>query len=32
MVGGIKYTLYDFPNPNLDEKGRFQQNWLDHVM
>ena len=29
---GNKYTLYDFPNPNLDEKERFHQKWLDHVM
>ena len=27
-------TNLDFPNsnPNLEEKGKFHQNWLDHVM
>ena len=31
-VGGFKYTLFDFFNPNLDEKGCFYQNWLGHMM
>ena len=31
-VGGIKYTLFDSLNPNLDKKGCFYQNWIGHVM
>ena len=30
--GGIKYTLFDSLNPNLDKKGCFYENWIDHVM